>query len=79
MAVNARGRAKQTIAQAVRKQEIQSKEEPEQKPKTKVAEAVLFLSWRNQRSHHQRLPRREGNSGEDKKQGKPSTSITTIR
>jgi len=76
MAVNARGRAKQTIAQAVRKQEIQSKEELEQKPRTKAAEAVLFLSRRKQRAHHQKLPRREGNSLEDKKQGKPSTFIT---
>jgi hypothetical protein len=55
-----------------------TKEELEQKPRTKTVKAILFLSQRKQRAHHQRLPRCEGNSGEDKKQGKsPTFAITT--
>jgi hypothetical protein len=52
VAANAEGRTKQAITQAVRRQEIQSKKELEQKPRTKTAEAVLLLSWRKQRAHH---------------------------
>jgi hypothetical protein len=47
-------------------QEIQSKEELEQKLGTKTTKVVLLVSWREQRAHHQRLSRCEGNSREDK-------------
>ena len=64
------GSPKQCTSQVVRRQELQSRQEVQQEPGPKTAKAVLFLSWREQRAHHQRLTRCEGNSREDKEQGK---------
>jgi hypothetical protein len=49
----------------------------EQELVPKIAKAVLLLSWREQRAHHQGLPRHKGNSREDKEQSKPIVPATT--